>query len=73
MWLMLVGSGLLTVSLVYIALDLPSVGNRQRGQAAVHPGLVSPPLVVATSAFTLVLGVVAHAGRHAPVTLSGLL
>ncbi|HEX7138836.1 MAG TPA: patatin-like phospholipase family protein [Vicinamibacterales bacterium] len=51
-WLVLVGSGLLTVSLVYIALDLPSVGNRQRGQSA-FVQLCFLPLVVATSAFTL--------------------
>ena len=51
-WLVLVGSGLLTVSLVYIALDLPSVGNRQRGQSAFIQ-LCFLPLVVATAAFTL--------------------
>src|SRR5262245_11275924 len=51
-WLVLVGSGLLTVSLAYIALDLPSVGNRQRGQSA-FVQLCFLPLVVATAAFTL--------------------
>ena len=51
-WLVLVGSGLLTVSLTYVALDLPSVGNRQRGQSA-FVQLCFLPLVVATAAFTL--------------------
>jgi Patatin-like phospholipase len=51
-WLVLVGSGLLTVALAYIALDLPSVGNRQRGQSAFIQ-LCFAPLVVATAAFTL--------------------
>jgi hypothetical protein len=51
-WLVLVGSGLLTVSLVYVALDLPSVGNRQRGQSAFIQ-LCLLPLVVAVAAFTL--------------------
>jgi len=51
-WLVLVGSGLLTVALAYIALDLPSVGNRQRGQSA-FVQLCFLPLVVATAAFTL--------------------
>ena len=51
-WLVLVGSGLLTVSLAYVALDLPSVGNRQRGQSAFIQ-LCFLPLVVATAAFTL--------------------
>jgi hypothetical protein len=71
MWLMLVGSGLLTVSLVYIALDLPSVGNRQRGQAAFIQ-VCFLPLVVATSAFTLYWAW-SRTLENAPVTLSGLL
>ena len=50
--LLLVGSGLLAVSLAYITLDLPSAGNRQRGQTA-FIGFCFLPLVVATGAFTL--------------------
>lgn len=51
-WLMLVGFGLLAVSLIYVVLDIPSGGDRQGGQSR-FLGLCFGPLCVATAAFTL--------------------
>lgn len=51
-WLLLVGVGLLTVALIYVGWNLPSGGNRQRGQSA-FLGYCFGPLCIATGAFTL--------------------
>src|SRR5262249_48181849 len=51
-WLVAVGGTLLAMAMVYIVLDLPSVGNRQRTQRSFVEYCFGP-LVTATGAFTL--------------------
>ena len=51
-WLLLVGAGLLTVALIYVGANIPSGGNRQRGQST-FIGYCFGPLCLAAGAFTL--------------------
>jgi hypothetical protein len=51
-WLLMVGAALLTVALIYVGWNLPSAGNRQRGQSRFLVFCFGP-LYLATGAFTL--------------------
>jgi hypothetical protein len=51
-WLLLFGAGLLTVAMAYVGWNLPSAGNRQRGQTLFLVYCFGP-MCLATGAFTL--------------------
>jgi hypothetical protein len=70
-FLLVVGSGLLALALVYICVDLPAVGNGQHTQSAFIE-ICFLPLLVATGAFTLYWAW-SRALDAAPVSLEGLL
>jgi Patatin-like phospholipase len=69
-WLVWTGGFLLVTALLYIVLDLPSVGNQQRSQAAFLTFCFAP-LCVATGLFTLYFAW-SRALDNSPVTLSAL-
>jgi hypothetical protein len=70
-FLLVAGSGLLALALVYICVDLPAVGNGQHTQSAFIV-LCLLPLLVATGGFTLYWAW-SRALDAAPVSLKGLL
>ena len=51
-WLLIFGAGLLTLAMVYVGWNLPSAGNRQRGQTLFLVYCFGP-MCLATGAFTL--------------------
>jgi hypothetical protein len=70
-WLLLVGVGLLTAALIYVGWNLPSGGNRQRGQSA-FLGFCFGPFCFATGGFTLYWAW-SRGLDAAPVTMGALL
>ena len=70
-WLLISGAGLLTVAMVYVGWNLPSAGNRQRGQTLFLVYCFGP-LCLATGAFTLYWAW-SRALDASPITFSGLL
>ena len=69
-WLFLVGTGLLVVAFLYVGWNLPSAGNRQRGQSGFLAYCLGP-LCIATGAFTLHWAW-SRALDASPVTVRGL-
>ncbi|MGH9144962.1 MAG: patatin-like phospholipase family protein [Vicinamibacterales bacterium] len=69
-WLLLVGAVLLTGALIYVGWNLPSGGNRQRGQSS-FLGYCFVPFCVATGGFTLYWAW-SRALDATPVTMAGL-